>query len=310
MTVSRVLRGEGYVSKKVKTRVAQAVAALGYIQNRMASVQRGMENPMVGVILPTLNNTVFTEVLAGINDTLSAQGIRPVFGVSEYAQDEEEKLIRDMLAWQPCGLILSGLEHTTGARRAIDQSDVRVAEIMDIEGDAIEAAFGFSQQVAGSDMAEHLLSRGHRKIAYLGSQGRADLRAAKRFDAFEATLLASGGTIVYKHIATRASSMLLGRELTAACLAEIGTCDAIYFANDDLAAGGLMHCLSHGIAVPQDVALAGFNDLPFLDALPQRITTTRTPRYEIGVQAAQYVAQTPDAVTPELQALLVVGDTT
>ncbi|WP_415403234.1 LacI family DNA-binding transcriptional regulator [Tateyamaria sp. SN3-11] len=312
MTVSRVLRGEGYFSQDVKARVADAATTLGYIHNRLASVQRGMENPMIGVVLPTLNNTVFIDVLAGINDTLAQIGMRPVFGVSEYSESEEETLVRDMLSWQPCGLILSGIEHSEGLRRAVAQSGVRVAEIMDVEGAAMSASFGISQQAAGADMARHFIAQGHRRVAYIGSQGGSDLRAVKRYIAFKDQLEAEGGQIIHERIANRASSLPLGRELTAACLSEVTDCDAIYFANDDLAAGGLMHCLSNGIRVPQDVALAGFNDLPFLSALPQRITTTHTPRYEMGAQAARYVAGADDGAAKKhvLRADLIVGDTT
>lgn len=309
MTVSRALRGDGYISDDVKARVAEAVARTGYIQNRMASVQRGVENPMIGVVLPTLKNAVFVEVLAGINDTLSKLSMRPVFGVSEYSEALEEDLVRDMLGWQPCGLILAGMEHTESLKAAIAQAGPRVAEIMDVDGSAISAAFGISQQKAGAAMADHLLEKGYRRIAYLGSQGGTDLRAAKRLAAFRARLSAAGGEIVLERVSEQASSMVLGRAMTEACLASGTPCDAIYYSNDDLAAGGLMHCLSAGIDVPGEIALAGFNDLPFLGALPLRITTTRTPRYQIGALAAEHVAK-GGGVTQELAAELIIGETT
>ncbi len=312
MTVSRVLRNEGHISQHVKERVEAAVAKLGYIHNRMASVQRGMENPMIGVVLPTLNSAVFVEVLAGINDTLSKHNMRPVFGVSEYSEVREEQLVRDMLSWQPCGLILSGTEHTEHLRRAIAQSDVRVAEIMDVDGNAMATAIGISHDKAGQVMAEHLLSKGYRRVAYLGSQGGADLRASKRFAAFQKRFEDGGGAVIHRDIADGPSSMLLGREMTERCLTEAVDPDAIYCSNDDLAAGGLMHCLSNGISVPNDIAIAGFNDLPFLKALPKRITTTRTPRYDMGVRAADFVAREQDAhpTLTELPTELVIGETT
>ena len=312
MTVSRVLRGDGYFSEDVKKRVAEAAAKLGYIHNRLASVQRGMKNPMIGVVLPTLKNHVFTDVLAGINDTLSEMNMRPVFGVSEYSEAAEETLVRDMLSWQPSGLILSGLEHTEGLKRAVKQSGARVAEIMDADGVPIAASFGISQESAGTDMAQHFLEKGHMKVAYLGSQGGGDLRALKRYNAFRETLSAGGGEVIYERVSKAPSSMTLGRDLAATCLQKVTDCDAIYCANDDLAAGVLMHCITHGVSVPGQIALAGFNDLPFLAALPQQITTTHTPLYEMGVRAAKYVAlETPDEPPQEaLKTRLVVGDTT
>lgn len=314
MTVSRVLRGDGYQSTDVRNKVMKACEELGYIQNRMASVQRGTQNPMVGVVLPTLKNAVFLDVLAGINDTLAKHNVRPVFGVSEYSLQEEEKLISDFMSWQPQGLILAGLDHSDRLRKLLTNSSLRVAEVMDVEGEPVSACYGISQQTAGADMAQHFLEKGYKRVAYIGSQGTQDLRAQKRYHSFAKTLRAGGGEIVFERIAKRPSSMLLGRELTAECLASQNDIQAIYYSNDDKAAGGLMHCLANNINVPNDLALAGFNGLPFVEALPLRITTTLTPRYEMGAAAAEYVAQTEEGTsTPNhiaFDAPLIIGDTT
>lgn len=84
--------------------------------------------------------------------------------------------------------------------------------------------------------------------------------------------------------------MLGGRKGTAALLDMAERPEAIYYSNDDLAAGGIMHCLSRGISIPKDIALAGFNGLSFLEALPIRLTTVETPRLEMGRRAALHVA--------------------
>ena len=90
--------------------------------------------------------------------------------------------------------------------------------------------------------------------------------------------------------------------------------EAIYFANDDLAAGGLMHCLAEGLDVPGDVAIAGFNGLGFLEALPKQITTTKTPRYDIGVSAAKWLAHEQtgrnEPHVERFETEFIVGETT
>ena len=60
-------------------------------------------NPIVGVVVPTMQNRVFTEVLSGINATLNESGLRPVFGVSEYSLETEEDIVFDLLSWRPKG---------------------------------------------------------------------------------------------------------------------------------------------------------------------------------------------------------------
>ncbi len=313
MTVSRVMRGTGYISKDVRKEVVRAARAIGYVHNRLAGGNATYDNPIVGVVVPTLQNRVFTEVLSGINATLGESGLRPVFGVSEYSLDAEEDLVFDLLSWRPRGLILAGLEHTDPLQRIIAQTGVRVAEIMDTDGAPMSACFGFSHVKAGEDMARHLIERGYRTFAYVGSQGGLDLRATKRLKAFRRIIQQAGAQLVVAETSQGASAMDVGRAMTQKVLQHRDAPRAIYYANDDLAAGGLMHCLAEGIAMPDEVALAGFNGLGFLSALPKLITTTVTPRFDIGKAAAEWLMTADDSSGPrkiELPATLRIGDTT
>lgn len=313
MTVSRVMRGAGYISKDVQKEVVRAARDIGYVHNRLAGGNANYDNPIVGVVVPTLQNRVFTEVLSGINATLDESGLRPVFGVSEYSLETEEDLVFDLLSWRPRGLILPGLEHTEQLRKIIAKTGVRVVEIMDIDGDPISACFGVSHTKVGAEMAKHLIDRGYRRFGYIGSLGELDLRAAKRFQAFARIVREAGASINSVEKPQDGSSMETGRVITRQMLSSADKPQAIYYANDDLAAGGLMHCLAEGLSVPDDVALAGFNGLGFLSALPRRITTTSTPRYDIGASAANWLLQSPEKETPnviELAAPLIIGDTT
>lgn len=313
MTVSRVMRGTGYISKDVRNEVVKAAREIGYVHNRLAGGNATYDNPIVGVVVPTMQNRVFTEVLAGINTTLDESGLRPVFGVSEYSLETEEDLVFDLLSWRPRGLILSGLEHTASLRKIVAQTGVRVAEIMDTDGDPISTCFGFSHVQAGEDMARHLIERGYRTFAYVGSQGGLDLRATKRFEAFARIIREAGAQIVAMETSEVASSMEVGRTITHKLMQHPTPPRAIYYANDDLAAGGLMHCLAEGIATPDQLALAGFNGLGFLSALPKLITTTVTPRFDIGTAAAAWLMQAEEGAETRkvaLQAKLRIGQTT
>lgn len=290
MTVSRVMRNTGYVSDVVRSRVNEAAADIGYVHNRLAGGLAGAGSSLVGVVLPNLQNRVFSEVLSGVTAALNDINVKPVFGVSEYSQTVESMLVLDMLAWRPQGLIISGLEHSATLRDTLAASSIRVAEIMDIDGTPVGSCFGFSHRTAGRQMAEHLLAKGYRRFAYVGSQPGGDLRGRKRFKSFVSAIKRQGAQLVAQTLSDEPSSMLLGRQCTEEILRGGHKPDVIYYANDDLAAGGLMHCLAHQIRVPEQLALAGFNGLNFLESLPLQITTTRTPRYKIGTEAAKFVS--------------------
>lgn len=298
MTVSRVLNGKGYISEHVRVRVETAASEIGYVQNRLARGLRSEQTPLIAVVLPTLGNTVFTDVLSGITDALTKLECRPVFGLSEYSEDREDALVRDLLSWRPAGIALAGLDHSDATRQAIKASGVRVAEIMDIDGSPISVAFGMSHKTIGQVTARYMLDKGHRRFAFAGSQSGCDLRAGKRLEGFRQTLREAGATLLHETISAEPSSMVEGRRITADILARSDRPDAIYYSNDDLAAGGIMHCLAHGVAIPKDIAMAGFNGLPFLDALPIKLTTVATPRYEMGRQAGQFLATSPQNTPP------------
>ncbi|WP_299740324.1 LacI family DNA-binding transcriptional regulator [uncultured Roseobacter sp.] len=290
MTVSRVMNGKGYISEEVRGRVRAAAAEIGYVQNRLARGLRSEKTPLVAVVLPTLGNSVFNDVLSGITDALTQAGCRPVFGVTEYSEEKEDELVRDLLSWRPSGIVLTGLEHSDVTRAAIAAAGVRVAEIMDIDGTPISMAFGMSQIAAGHATAKHMLAQGHRRFAYAGSHSGRDLRAGKRLEGFRRTLREAGATLLSENISPNPSSMMEGRRMTAEILSRPDKPEAIYYSNDDLATGGIMHCLSNDVRMPEDIALAGFNGLPFLEALPVGLTTVETPRYEMGKQAGQFLS--------------------
>ena len=116
MTVSRVLRNRGDVSDATRERVLEAARSLGYVPNKIAGALASQRVNLVGVIIPSLSNMVFPEVLTGISDTLEDTGLQPVVGVTNYSPEREESVIYEMLSWRPSGMIIAGLEHTEAAQ--------------------------------------------------------------------------------------------------------------------------------------------------------------------------------------------------
>ena len=287
MTVSRVLRNQANVAEKTRDTVRAAAAALGYVPNLLAGALASARTPLVVVIVPSLGNIVFPEVLQGINAALEERGLQAVMGITGYDQDKEERLVETMLSWRPAGWIVTGLEHTARTRQMLRGARSPVVEIMDTDGKAIDMAVGLSHRAAGRVVGEHFARRGLRRIGYVGGDLARDLRAAKRLAGFEQGLAAHGLALAARSGAPAPSSLRLGRTALAALLAEHPALEAVYFSNDDMAVGGLMHCLQAGIEVPGRLALAGFNGLEIGEVAPLRLTTVQSPRHEIGRVAAQ-----------------------
>jgi len=290
MTVSRVLRETGDVSQRTRERVLHAARTLGYVPNRIAGALAGRRGNLVAVIIPSMSNMVFPEVLTGISGVLDGASLQPVVGLTSYQPDKEEAVIYEMLSWRPSGLIVAGLEHTDASRAMMQSAGIPVVEIMDVDGKPIDTAVGISHRRAGRMMARAIARQGYNRIGFLGTGMPLDHRARKRFEGFTEALAKKGLEIADREFYSGGSSLKTGRDMTDAILKRSPDLDFLYYSNDMIAAGGLLHCLERGISVPDQIGLAGFNGLELLQGLPMRLATMDAGRLETGRKAAEIVA--------------------
>ncbi len=315
MTVSRVLRQKGDVSEATRIKVQEAAKRLGYVPNKIAGALASSRVNLVAVIIPSLGNMVFPEVLLGISSVLADTPLQPVVGVTEYQPDREEKVLFEMLSWRPAGVIIAGLEHSDASRAMLARAGIPVVEIMDVDGDPIDACVGISHRRAGRQMAEAIIAAGYKRIGFLGTKMPLDHRARKRFEGFTQTLGKSGIEIADQEFYSGGSALLKGREMTAAILGRTPDLDFLYYSNDMIGAGGLLYLLDKEISVPGQIGLAGFNGVELLDGLPRKLATMDACRRAIGVKAAEIIAaRNADPTLPggemvELTPTLAHGDT-
>lgn len=290
MTVSRVLRNRGDVSQATRDRVLEAAKELGYVPNKIAGALASQRVNLVAVIIPSLSNMVFPEVMMGINEVLDETPLQPVVGVTNYDPKREEKVLYEMLSWRPSGVIIAGLEHSDAAKAMLKAAGIPVVEIMDTDGEAIDACVGISHRRAGRKMAKAILKAGYKNIGFLGTKMPLDHRARKRFEGFTEVLAKEGIEIADREFYEGGSALAKGREMTEVMLERTPELDFMYYSNDMIGAGGLLYCLDKGISVPGQIGLAGFNGVELLDGLPRQLATMDACRKEIGRAAAQIIA--------------------
>jgi LacI family gluconate utilization system Gnt-I transcriptional repressor len=290
MTVSRVLRNRGDVSEKTRSRVLDAARALGYVPNKIAGALASQRVNLVAVIIPSMSNLVFPEVMMGISSVLDDTPLQPVVGLSHYRPEREEAVLYEMLSWRPSGIILAGLEHTDAARAMLANAGIPVVEIMDADGDPIDAMVGISHRRAGRLMGEEIVKSGYQRVAFLGTKMPLDHRARKRFEGFTQALAKAGIEMEDKEFYAGGSALVKGREMTEAVLTRSPDIDFLYYSNDMIAAGGLLYCLEKGYDIPNSLGLAGFNNVNLLKGLPRMLATMDACRFEIGTKAAEIVA--------------------
>lgn len=307
MTASRALRGAPDVSRDAVEKVRRAAFDIGYVGNPLAASLSGQRSDLIGVVVPSISNIVFAEVLAGIADGIAGSGLQPVFGVTDYDLHREHAVICSMLSWKPSGMIITGLDQTDATISMLKSARVPVVQIMDLDGTPIDACVGFSQFTAGAAMADAMIAQGRRRFGYIGCGLERDTRAGKRFDGFSSVIRSAGLAFGAQEVESGASTITSGRRMTERLLSRMPNVDCIYYSNDDLAAGGAFHCLSKNISVPERLMLAGFNGLEIIDSLPINVATSRTPRHQIGRSAAEILIRSREKKAsdrPELIELL------
>lgn len=290
MTVSRVLRGRGDVSQTTRDRVLKAARDLGYVPNKIAGALASQRVNLVAVIIPSMSNMVFPEVMMGINSVLETTDLQPVVGITDYLPEKEEKVLYQMLSWRPAGIIIAGLEHSDSARLMLKNSGIPVVEIMDVDGDPIDGMVGISHRRAGKLMAQEIIASGYKKIGFLGTKMPLDHRAQKRFEGLSDELKFADMEIVGTEFYSGGSALAKGRHLTELILEKHPDLDFIYYSNDMIGAGGLLHLLACNRNIPSDIGLAGFNGVELLEGLPMKLATMDACRYEIGRKSAEIIA--------------------
>ncbi|RYH07483.1 LacI family DNA-binding transcriptional regulator [Tropicimonas sp. IMCC6043] len=291
MTVSRVLRNRGDVSAATRERVLAAAKQLGYVPNKIAGALASSRVNLVAVIIPSLSNLVFPEVMNGISKVLEDTELQPVLGVTHYSPEQEEKVLYEMLSWRPSGVIIAGLERSEAARAMLRNAGIPVVEIMDVDGEPIDAMVGISHRRAGRMMAQAIVEAGYRRIGFLGTKMPRDYRARKRLEGFIEALGAASLELADEEYYEGSSGFGNGREMTMRILERTPDLDFLYYSNDLIGAGGLLYCLEQGIDIPGQIGMAGFNRVELLDGLPRQLASMDSCRQEIGEAAARIVAQ-------------------
>lgn len=289
MTVSRVLRNRGDVSKATRAKVLAAAKELGYVPNKIAGALASNRVNLVAVIIPSLSNMVFPEVMTGINQVLEDTELQPVVGVTDYLPEKEERVLYEMLSWRPSGVIIAGLEHSDASLAMLEAAGIPVVEIMDTDGKPVDAMVGISHRRAGREMARAILKMGYSRIGFMGTKMPLDHRARKRFEGFTEVLAKAGIEIEDRAFYSGGSALAKGREMTQAMLERSPELDFLYYSNDLIGAGGLLYLLDAGIDIPGQIGLAGFNGVELLQGLPRQLATMDACRVEIGRKAAEII---------------------
>lgn len=256
---------------------------LGYVPNQVAGALASARTSSVGVLVPTIANSIFADTVQGLSDELEPLGYAVILAQSRYDAAREDQMLATLLSWRPEALIMVGSPATEDGARLLRRAGIPIAETWDLPDVPIDAVAGFNNYEAGVAVARHLMAQGRESLAFIGGD---DPRATRRWRGFNDTVLAAGAKAPRRLILERNASGSI------AALAELSGVDGVFAANDAHAIGfmsGLRSAglLRNGPAAEQPVAVIGLGDLEMGRLIAPRLSTIRVHGAAIGSTAAK-----------------------
>lgn len=284
MTVSRCLRDPETVSEALRTRIFSVAEQVGYIPNRAPDLLSRATSHSIGVLVPSLTNQVFADVIVGIESLTEPAGYHLMLAHYGYSPELEERSLASLLSYNVDGVILSDRDHTPRSLRMLETAGIPVVEIMDTYRPALQQSVGYDNVQAAYDMVSAMIQRGRRQVIYLGV--RLDERTRQREQGYRRAMQEHGLTPITLK-STQRSSYSVGAALLKQVLIDYPDADGVFCTNDDVAVGAYFECQRCEIDVPGRMALAGFHGHDVGQVMAPRLASVITPRQAIGEAAAR-----------------------
>lgn len=291
-TVSLVLRGSPLVSESTRQRVQEALKLKGYVYHRGAANLRARASNAVALVIHDLSNPFFAEFAAGVDEELAEAGHVVLLGGTGESVERQQAVLASLLEHDPAGLILSPAEGTDPARlRTLLPPSLPVVVFNRELPEPRASAWDYLglDNVAGARLAtEHLLSRGHRRIAFFGGNGDSSSCHQRRQGYLAA--MYDAGIEVPPHwlIETASTRLQAASRVDALWLRQPHPTAAVGY-NDAVALGLIAGLSRLGIQAGIGFAVTGFDDVPEAAVSIPPLTTLATEPHARGRQAAQLV---------------------
>ncbi|RPH98083.1 MAG: LacI family transcriptional regulator [Lysobacterales bacterium] len=284
-TVSRCLNDPKRVKDGTRARVQDAILQTGYSPNTLAQSFRRGKTHVIIVVLPSVGDPFFTDVMLGIRTVATARGYSLLINETQFNTLTADEIGAMVVSRQADGIVLLASMSPFGAEVLSARSHRALPTVIGCETISRELAAYPSVHIdniaAAQTMTDHLISLGHRSIAFISGQHHSlltrDRERGYRLAMKEAGLAVEEGWVVEGQLtipgAIGATRRLLDHPRRPS---------AIFCANDEMAIGCMHAVKAAGLEVPQDLSIAGFDDIRYAAIIDPPLTTVRQPAREIG----------------------------
>ncbi len=290
MTVSRVINAETNVREETRARVAASIKALRFSPNMAARNLASAETVHVGILYANSTAAYLSELLLGGLEQSSLLGCQLVLEQCEDLESER-KAIQRLVAGHVDGVILPApLCDSEEALQAV--ADAKIPAVLVTSGRPAPgfSAVSINDFEAAREMTRHLLSLGHRRIAFInGHPGHT--ASSQRFRGYIAGMTEVGLDVGADQVAQGFFTYRSGLEAAERLLGNGWNPTAIFAANDDMAAATMAAAHRKGLDVPGDIAVAGFDDTAFATMVWPELTTVHRPIADMAREAVRLLIE-------------------
>lgn len=305
-TVSRALRKPGLVSSKTRKKVLEAIDVTGYRPNLMAVRFRSRKSGNLVVLVPTVANTFFSRVIDGIQRAAREKGygilLCNTLGKTEL-EDEYAKLVD---SYQADGLIQLRAYNPfkDGGSRSGRPPMVNACEVMD---NATCPTISIDNAAAARAVTDHLVRHGHRRIGLIQGPSKSPL-TRDRLRGYRESLESAGIPFDASLLCPGHFTLQSGHRAAGGLIARDDPPTAIFCENDEMAIGAIQRIKEAGLRVPEDISVAGFDDISFASYCDPPLTTVAQPTEEFGETAVAVLVDLLEGDTGDNQRVTLPYD--
>lgn len=299
-TVSNVLNSPDRVAPKTRKVVQDAMKKLEFVPSRAAGQLRSKRSSMIGVVVPDVGNPYWASVLRGIEHGLENTDLTIVVASTRQQPERQQSIVSALMSQGVDGLIIAPITNETTAWKGLGEGHFGVVTLEQGIEDSTIPWVSLDNVKGGRLAIEHLLDQGHRRIVFVNGPETVSWCVARR-DGAIAGVQARGldPDVVLMELVVPDLTVEDGESAIDQILASGVDFTGVICANDMLALGALLALRKHGKSVPSDVALVGYDDVDFAQALEPALTSVNQPSFKIGTSAAELLLKAQERTVGE-----------
>ncbi len=288
-TVSRVINDSKPVTNEVKQKVLDVIKETGYVPNPLARSLVTKKSQLLGVIVPEVTDRFSAEVLNGIEE-ISKMYDYDILLANTYSERElETKSINLLRAKQVEGIVMICWDIDEEIVTLLENSGIPAVYISKTSRDFDVYNVSTQNAPAARDMTQFLIDKGHRNIALLRTNYNISNPSDSRLEGYKEALSKNNIDFNEKLVKSCGTTYNEGYSTTKELLAEVSKPDAIFVTSDEAAIGCINACFDLGYRVPEDISVAGFNDVKLAKMYRPKLTTVSQSLYDMGAVAIRMV---------------------